>query len=278
QNELVRYQPQSNRDALRRLRVIVISDTHEAHNVLGTLPPCDILIHAGDIMLCSRRHTSWHNEKYVKSFGQWFASQPAACRIIVPGNHDMPIEHMTVEQRAEVFPDTKLLLNEAIELFGLTIWGCPYSHGRSGNKAWQATEFHHQTIQQAHHMAGKVDVLITHGPCKDIVSIVQPRLMYIFGHIHEHHGCQLVQIPKYPESEHTTTTIVQTAGPIMTRKYIPNHHPVVVDMVFGGQDRGEDGEEFTRQMSIRRANTEEIGMQPVHTKSHLTLYNLCTIC
>eukprot|EP01031_Cornospumella_fuschlensis_P041188 gene41188-50262_t len=221
-------------------------------------------------MLCSRLRTSWHSDWYARQFGKWFSSQPAAVRIIVPGNHDMPIERMTAAQRADIFPDATFLLNESIEVFGLTIWGCPYSHGKSGNKAWQSPKFYRQSVDLANEMAGKVDVLITHGPCKEIASIVQPKLMYIYGHIHEHHGCQIVQLHGAAHS------VVQTSGPLMTRKYIPNNHPVVADLFFGGH-ASDDGEMLSRVMSIRPANSEEIDLQPVHTRSHLSVTSFCTI-
>lgn len=56
---------------LASLKVIVISDTHEGHPELGILPACDILIHAGDILLNSRRYTIKRALNKYLAFIEW---------------------------------------------------------------------------------------------------------------------------------------------------------------------------------------------------------------
>ncbi len=53
--ETYRYNSLPSYNPAEAIRICVLSDTHDEHSVLEQLPPCDILIHAGDIMMKSRK-------------------------------------------------------------------------------------------------------------------------------------------------------------------------------------------------------------------------------
>jgi hypothetical protein len=75
-------------DDLPPIRVICISDTHNATPVL---PPGDILIHAGDL-------TAHGTRVELQAQLQWLASQPHAHKIVIAGNHDILLDEATDER------------------------------------------------------------------------------------------------------------------------------------------------------------------------------------
>ena len=48
------------------MKIVFISDTHNYHKQLGTLPEADIIIHCGDM-------TSVGNEHEIHDFFKWFS-------------------------------------------------------------------------------------------------------------------------------------------------------------------------------------------------------------
>lgn len=220
-----------------RVRVIVISDTHEAQDTLGRLPPCDILIHAGDILTCSSRHSKCHGHKQLGMFGRWFAAQPAQHRLLIPGNHDACLQSLSDAERGDFFPGATFLFNESIVVCGLRIWGSPLSYGRSFNQAYQAEDFCVSAREQALVARDQVDILITHGPCEDIRELIRPGMLHVSGHIHAAHGCSVKQLAN-------GQPIVLAGGPIMDRHYDPVQPPVVIDCCFcaGDSCQGKAGQ------------------------------------
>jgi Icc-related predicted phosphoesterase len=72
------------RDGRGGLTLVCISDSHSKHQQIR-LPMGDVLIHAGDFS-----NTGTLNE--IKSFTQWFDSQPHPSKIFIAGNHDTSID------------------------------------------------------------------------------------------------------------------------------------------------------------------------------------------
>src|ERR1019366_4412952 len=63
------------------LRIIHISDTHGKEELLD-IPPCNILVHTGDI-------GGRTNIAELMKFLVWFEKQPADRKIFIGGNHDI---------------------------------------------------------------------------------------------------------------------------------------------------------------------------------------------
>jgi Icc-related predicted phosphoesterase len=174
-----------------------MSDTHSLHGHL-TVPPCDVLIHAGDFSAHGKTEDT-------ESFLAWFASQPAKHRVLVAGNHDLFVEahpgefgKMLAKHRGITY-----LQDAGVTIGGVKFWGSPITPKFFD---WAFMKDRGEAIR-AHWDAipNDVDVLITHGPalgigdrndrgelcgCADLrmrVVDVEPRL-HVFGHIHEGRG------------------------------------------------------------------------------------------
>ena len=52
------------------IRICCISDTHERHDML-TIPPCDVLIHTGDILFCGRKQSTYNQIRKLQKFNAW---------------------------------------------------------------------------------------------------------------------------------------------------------------------------------------------------------------
>lgn len=204
------------------IRVVMISDTHDSHNLITDIPDGDILIHAGDF-------TQNGSPRDVYQFSKWFASQPHKHKVVVAGNHDITLDVDFYQEEGhrwhgKVLKDFKASLtamrenpkfhyleNSSVEVCGLNIFGSPYSaffHNWAFNS-------HRGPESQAiwSQIPDDTDVIIAHGPAlgygdrcgnprylaeqgtsvgcanllHEIKYRIKPRLM-ISGHIHEDPG------------------------------------------------------------------------------------------
>ena len=65
--------------------LVLISDTHDSHQYLDSLPDGDVLIHAGDF---TRRRFPAPDENEYRRFIEWFSKQKHRHKIIISGNRD----------------------------------------------------------------------------------------------------------------------------------------------------------------------------------------------
>jgi predicted phosphodiesterase len=216
------------------LRVLVLSDTHDRHLLLNTpFPECDILIHCGDILMTSRKFsTSFTLHKY-RQFNEWLGRVAVNIkyRFILGGNHDRLLETLSKEDLLQLFSNGIYLKNESYtieELGGLRVFGTPYSHGKSGNKAFQSDAFYSEATEAIKNLTQveekNIDILVTHGPCRDLRNLVKPRLMHVSGHSHDDYGAFLHQIEE--------NRLVNVCAPIMNHRYEPLYFPIIVDCIF----------------------------------------------
>lgn len=198
------------------MKIVCISDTHytDKHLLDLPIPNGDVLIHAGDATMRGEVGETAH-------FMNWFASQPHAVKIFVPGNHDWWFER--AGQGYQWSDDVRTLINEFYEFeFNgtiYTVFGSPWSL-KFNNWAFNVTEKQMNTMfQSVLPLTKPLDILITHGPPYSImdfygaqhinkdgtvlgrgeylgskavqafVNQTKPKL-HIFGHIHSMHGVQ----------------------------------------------------------------------------------------
>ncbi|MEM6995386.1 MAG: metallophosphatase domain-containing protein [Myxococcota bacterium] len=178
------------------MHVVCISDTHTRHARL-TVPPCDLLIHAGD--LCRKG-----SDAELDAFVEWFAAQPATDKVFIAGNEDACCER-NPERVHDVAAAAGVtyLDEEEIVIQGLRIYGSPvtpkFFNMAFNRERGPEIRRHWDAIPEG------IDILITHGPpqgildrivlgrhvgCADLlerVHAVRPRL-HVFGHIHEARG------------------------------------------------------------------------------------------
>lgn len=215
------------------MRIVHISDTHGA-TYQGNLviPECDVLIHSGDYSGWIG------NIKDLVEFLIWFENQPAKVKIFVAGNHDCILDKNWVNKRGDTVArmlamqqhldavnliqnyKVKYLHNTEYVYEGVKFWGSPYSptfgndwafnadKGVAINKIWAK-------------IPSDVNVLITHTPvygildtvtdkymkegetdyhkgCKDLLAVIQKRLLklklHCGGHIHDDVGIVLKHV------------------------------------------------------------------------------------
>jgi len=196
-----------------KVRFVAISDTHTVENQLS-IPPGDVLIHAGDV--------TWKNEDAAGKVGElgplnaWMSNQPCARRILIGGNHDKCLDKMNNTAVREVLSSCNYLQDEGIEIQDLKIYGSPislpYAKGKvSPNDAFTRSSELDERVngdveidERITRIPEGIDVLVTHGPpfahlddppaewnlgnvgsphLAERVGVVHPKV-HIFGHVH----------------------------------------------------------------------------------------------
>ena len=217
------------------IRLVIISDTHGKHSqikhALGDIPEGDILIHAGDI--------SNVGEEYdVRRFLSWFYEQSHHTKIFIAGNHDFLFENeklMSTEMIEEFQKksDIRYLEDTSTEVEGLNFWGSPVTPPFFN---WAFMRKDVKIVKHWEYIADDTDVLITHGPPKDILDYsrygnencgcpylrmrvlkIKP-LVHIFGHIHGEYGTHV---------ENDTLFINAST---LNERYMVRNKPIVVDV------------------------------------------------
>jgi Icc-related predicted phosphoesterase len=186
------------------MKIVCISDTHNEHRRV-TIPPCDLLIHAGDM-------TSRGGEKHYRSVANWLSTQPATHKVLIAGNHDFKAHEF-----AEIFKDRGIhfLHDSGVTLEGIRIYGSPwtpwfrdweYNLPRNDDSA---------SIAKWAEIPDDTQILVTHGPpfgkldanfagervgCPFLAERIQslPDLrLHVFGHVHEGYGMLPYGSPVY---------------------------------------------------------------------------------
>ena len=221
------------------IRFVCVSDTHSRD---FSVPPGDVLIHAGDF-------TKKGALEEIQRFCSVIRRQPHKYKIIIAGNHDSPLDvkkykRIIQKYRNPVEVDTfevKRLLNQFIyledsfcEIAGYSIWGTPW------------TEQHYIgafTVKDREELASKwlqipqgINILVSHSPprgkldmskdgrhvgCESLAKVVEniKPLVHVFGHIHEGHGFTCVGGVNYINAS------------ICNNRYQPIYEPIVFDLL-----------------------------------------------
>lgn len=180
------------------MKVLAISDTHGLHNKLEVDSSVDLVIHSGD----ATNYKDLVLNKYETfSFLNWFNELNVKYKVYVPGNHDTFIESLgNIEMLRQMFPGIKFLIDQRIEVQGVTIFGSPYtpSFGK-----WAFMKSNEELVEHWNRIPEGIDILVTHGPPKGILDLssfnklencgckslldkvkkINPQY-HIFGHIH----------------------------------------------------------------------------------------------
>jgi len=227
-------------------RFVVVSDTHMRHRDL-TLPPSDILVHCGDVLmsggdLTPASGTPWPD--CVREFSRWLEENRERCpeAIVIGGNHDQFFIDIGPEAlRQQLPPHAVYLCDREVTLSGgVRVYGTGYSGKLSPtpNSAFQYTSKEEQwrTLDA---IPANVDVLITHSPprvegasfgykpppfdptrtgfgCEDLREVVEKRVkprVHLFGHIHEAHGAMRADGILYIAASNVGSHFVTAAHP-----------------------------------------------------------------
>ncbi|KAI0641437.1 Metallo-dependent phosphatase [Trametes meyenii] len=182
------------------IRVVCISDTHNAHERVPPLPPGDILIYAGDL-------TNSGSETELREALQWLSGAPHKYKLFIAGNHDTVLAHPTKRDRIlAAYPDLIYLEDSSTTLVvngrTITVYGSPYTP-RHGSGVFQYPRGGKSSgpLGRQRDIPPSTDILITHGPpryhldsrgygCVELGARLwdlRPRL-HVFGHIHAGRG------------------------------------------------------------------------------------------
>jgi len=178
--------------------VVAISDLHGS---LVAVPPCDLLLIAGDI--CPEGSAAFQAQWLNTTFAEWLEKLPVQAVVGVAGNHDKVFS----SHPEWVSSDLKwhYLQDESLEIFNLKIYGTPWQLPFWGafNMDDKALVQHYESIDP------KTDIILSHGPpfgvgdevpiddeisrhtgslaLRNKILAIQPKLV-VFGHIHEGRG------------------------------------------------------------------------------------------
>jgi Icc-related predicted phosphoesterase len=193
------------------MRVYAISDQH-GHLDLA-VPPCDLLIHAGDI--CPDRIGPFRAFRHPEQQGAWFIDewlpwrlrQPAAAAYATWGNHDF-CGQLQNRPSSEFAGRTRLTIDAVAEVGGLSIWCSPWSNPFM---KWAFMKPPDELSRIYASVPDDIDVIVSHQPpygygdmllasgpgaeslhigSRELVACidrVRPRAV-VCGHIHSGHG------------------------------------------------------------------------------------------
>lgn len=176
------------------MKLVVLSDNHSNYDF--ETPEGDVLIHCGDF--------SYQGKPLeIMNFIDWFKQQPHKHKIWVPGNHELSLEDFpynieVIEQEtgAICIHNKEYMINR-IKFFGSAM--------TPNFRDWAFMHNKKQAQRYWSHAPYRVDVLITHGPPKGILSNnlegedcgcpylrqyvdrTKPKI-HCFGHLHESYG------------------------------------------------------------------------------------------
>ena len=240
-------------------RLVCISDTHLKHRELRNLPMGDVLVHAGDILLCNRFFSTKHSVELLKEFNTWLGEQPHPVKIVVAGNHDKVIEKLGADQVRSILTNATYLEYDEVSVphprhrdaRPLRVFGTPFSRGASDNKAFQFQHVKRQPfppsrmpsrflladacveVGEAASPATRgssplVDVFVTHDYMLPVVAGASGKLasVHIGGHIHGRYGARY-------ESDGLGGRFRSVVACTLDGKYKLANPPVVVDVIPG---------------------------------------------
>jgi hypothetical protein len=197
------------------VKIVAISDLH-GH--LPPIPPCDLLIIAGDLCPDSygdarqaREHPDVQEPWLRGPFSEWIASVPLPRdrKIATWGNHDFVAEHGAAFARE--LPLT-IAIDAALDVLGLTIWISPWCNRLPGRWAFMRDPKELAPIYAG--IPAGTDLIVAHQPPRqygdlemtrpggfehvgsiellDAVDRVRPQAL-VCGHIHRSFGMYVHQ-------------------------------------------------------------------------------------
>lgn len=236
------------------IRLIIVSDTHGRHDFIGSLPPGDIFVHCGDILMVGRLFSRGNQLEKLREFNEWLLSVPCTHKVVIAGNHDMVVEDLGREGVAELLSNSVYLENSSFEYNGLTFWGCPYSEAKpnSNNRAFQDPQLLERVVSKL--PKEQVDVLITHGHCWMLEDLLCPSV-HLWGHNHRSYG-----VRKRGESiRNKAVKALSVCAPIMGGSFRLQNPPVVLDLMPG---------ELRQPYPIQREFTDSTSLAPEKYQSN----------
>ena len=225
------------------MRIVCVSDTHGVAP-LPAIPPCDLLLHAGDIesVHLHPQDTSSQRRHLERVFAPWLDAAPARHKVGIAGNHDF----LGLRDPDVLYGlPWHYLCDETVEIEGLTIHGSPWTPPFF-NWAFMLPE--HALEEKWARVPADCDILLTHGPAYGLGDEVANALgddvrdphqgshslraaveahpalrLHVFGHIHEGYGQGLLD-------RHGQAPLAWLNAASIDERYEPGHTPLVVEL------------------------------------------------
>ena len=207
------------------MRFVCVADLH---GYLPEIPPCDVLLVAGDVCPTDDERPATQRRWLHSTFASWLAGVPARSVIGVAGNHEFVGES---EPEALRDLDWHYLQDEGLELDGLSYYGSPWT-ARFQDWAFMLDEDELAKCWEV--IPAGLDVLCVHSPPKGFgdeigeFSIGSPSLLAaiddraprlcVYGHAHDGYG----------QRQRGSTALINAAH--CGADYRPAHPPVVFDL------------------------------------------------
>jgi predicted phosphohydrolase len=208
------------------MRIVAVSDLH---GQLPRVPPCDLLLIAGDICPLDDHGDDAQRAFLEGPFAAWLEQAPAGAIAGIAGNHDLIAER---EPQLVAALPWSYLCDSAADLAGLRVWGSPFAVTYG---AWAFMESDAELERRFAAIPPGLDVLLVHGPPYGVLdhavrgvdtgshalrrAIVRARpALAIFGHIHEGRG----------EDRLGETRCISVS--LVDARYVPRHAPVVIEL------------------------------------------------
>lgn len=215
----------------RKIKITAISDLH------GEYPETeggDLLIVAGDLTAMDREHEYGY-------FRDWLETQNYEHKVFIAGNHDGLIEQTSLLMNDE-WKDYKYLQDSGVELYGLKIWGSPWTPTFYN---WHFMLPRGAALREKWNMIpSDTDILVTHGPplgigdytkgrrekkigCEELLAAIErvkPKV-HIFGHIHSGQGMFIL---KHQDGSGDKTLCLNVA--YMDEDYEPVNSPITFQL------------------------------------------------
>lgn len=182
------------------VRFVCISDTHTKMKSMS-IPPGDVLIHAGDF-------TNFGSHGEISTFNNLLSSLPHKRKIVISGNHEFGLDKQrctgSKKTPHELLSNCTYLQDDYVIINGLKIYGTPWQP-RFCDGAFQLNRGT-ECMSKWKKIPTDADVLISHTPpvghgdlsrrgtragCVELLYEVQSRIkpiLHVFGHIHEGYG------------------------------------------------------------------------------------------
>jgi predicted phosphodiesterase len=213
------------------MKIVAMSDMH-GH--LPEVPPCDLVLLAGDLTPTKSHKLTYQAHWLDTDFRRWLEKLPARKVIGIAGNHDF-----VFEQAPHLLPRDlpwTYLQDSGTTWEGLKIWGTPW---QPWFYDWAFNADPERLRRQWFLIPNDTDILVVHGPprafgdavprgeekfelcgCPQLLERIQeirPKLV-VFGHIHEGRG----------EWQLGPTRLANVT--LMNAKYEPEHAPWVWEL------------------------------------------------
>eukprot|EP01084_Bolivina_argentea_P313420 542765_1 len=158
----------SNNDAIKRISIVHISDTHQKHDQL-TIPYGDILIHTGDFLhKCSEMNDAAIEQ--INKFNDWLGEQPHGIKIIICGNHESVFTNLNSSQILKYVSNaTYYLQDSSVNINGINFYGTPWSIIASRNTAFGFDKNNENKLNEKYDLIpSNTDILLHHLPPHNI--------------------------------------------------------------------------------------------------------------